>query len=130
MIYLLVCSSCGRLKKFNVHLCQKLPFVLACFQTSAAPRPENSDSDEKDTLFSLDPQITILMLYYRVITSELVHCGKFAINNNEILIVCSRLVSTVNCTLETRYYKDSIWSKKFRSNFTKLTLSERSSSSR
>jgi hypothetical protein len=25
-------------------------FVLACFQASAAPRPENSESDEKDTL--------------------------------------------------------------------------------
>jgi hypothetical protein len=29
-------------KKFNVHLCQK---VLACFQASAAPRPENSDTN-------------------------------------------------------------------------------------
>jgi hypothetical protein len=28
---------------FNVHLCQKVPFVLACFQ-------ENSDSDNKDAL--------------------------------------------------------------------------------
>jgi hypothetical protein len=46
-------------KKFNVHLCQKVPFVLACFQASAAPRPENSDSDEKDALFGLDTQITI-----------------------------------------------------------------------
>jgi hypothetical protein len=31
-------------KKFNVHLCQKVPFVVACFQASAAPRSENSDS--------------------------------------------------------------------------------------
>jgi hypothetical protein len=29
-------------KKFNVHLCQKVPFVLTYFQASAAPRPENS----------------------------------------------------------------------------------------
>jgi hypothetical protein len=42
-----------------VHLCQKAPFVLACFQASAAPRPENSDSVEKDALFGLDTQITI-----------------------------------------------------------------------
>jgi hypothetical protein len=27
-----------------VHLCQKVPFVVACFQASAAPRSENSDS--------------------------------------------------------------------------------------
>jgi hypothetical protein len=31
---------------------QKVPFVLACFQSSAAPRPENSNSDEKDALFA------------------------------------------------------------------------------
>jgi hypothetical protein len=41
---------------------QKVPFVLACFQASAAPRPENSDSDEKDVLFGLDTQITIICL--------------------------------------------------------------------
>jgi hypothetical protein len=41
-------------KKFNVHLCQKVPFVLIGFQASAAPRPENSDTDEKDALFGLD----------------------------------------------------------------------------
>jgi hypothetical protein len=37
-----------------------VPFALACFQASAAPRRENSDSDEKDALFGLDTQITIL----------------------------------------------------------------------
>jgi hypothetical protein len=47
----------------NVHLCQKVPFVLACLQTSAAPRPENTDSDEKDAFFSLDTQITLLGLH-------------------------------------------------------------------
>jgi hypothetical protein len=47
-------------KKINVHLCQKGPFVLACFQASAAPRPENTDSVEKDALFGLNTQITIL----------------------------------------------------------------------
>jgi hypothetical protein len=35
-------------KKFNVYLCQKVPFVLACFDVSAAPRLENPDSDEKE----------------------------------------------------------------------------------
>jgi hypothetical protein len=44
-------------KKLNVHLCQKVPFVLACFQTSAAPRPENLGSDEKDALFGFDSQL-------------------------------------------------------------------------
>jgi hypothetical protein len=35
-------------------------YVLACFPASAAPRPENSDSDKKDALFGgLDSQITI-----------------------------------------------------------------------
>jgi hypothetical protein len=45
-------------KKFNVHLCQKVSFVFASFQASAAPRPEISDSDEKDALFARDAQIT------------------------------------------------------------------------
>jgi hypothetical protein len=39
-------------KKFNVLLCQKVP----------APRPENSDSDEKDALFGLHPTSTIFLL--------------------------------------------------------------------
>jgi hypothetical protein len=30
-------------------------------QASAAPRPENSDSDEKDALFGLNIQITIVV---------------------------------------------------------------------
>jgi hypothetical protein len=47
-------------KRFNVCLCQQVPFVLACFQASAAPRPENSDSEEKDALFGLDTQMTIV----------------------------------------------------------------------
>jgi hypothetical protein len=42
-----------------VHLCQKVPFVRACFQASAAPRPENSDSHKKHALFALDTQITM-----------------------------------------------------------------------
>jgi hypothetical protein len=46
-------------KKINVHLCQKVPFVVACFQPSAAPRPENPDLDERDALFGLDTKITI-----------------------------------------------------------------------
>jgi hypothetical protein len=46
-------------KKFNVNVCQKVPFVLACFQASAAPRPENLDSKEQDALFGLNTQITI-----------------------------------------------------------------------
>jgi hypothetical protein len=33
-----------------MHLCQKVPFDLACFQASAAPRLENPDSDKKDAL--------------------------------------------------------------------------------
>jgi hypothetical protein len=49
-------------KKFNVPLCQKVLFVLVCFQASATPRSENSDSEEKDALF--DTQITILELLY------------------------------------------------------------------
>jgi hypothetical protein len=49
-----------------VHLCQKVSFVFASFQASAAPRPEISDSDEKDALFARDTQITT----YRVILNE------------------------------------------------------------
>jgi hypothetical protein len=47
------------LKNLMCTLCQTVPFVLACFQASAAPRTENSDSDEKDALFGLDIQISI-----------------------------------------------------------------------
>jgi hypothetical protein len=36
-----------------------VPFILTYFQASAAPRPENSDPDEKDALFGFDTQITI-----------------------------------------------------------------------
>jgi hypothetical protein len=40
-------------KKCNVHLCQKVPFVFACFQASTTPLLENPDSDEKDALLAL-----------------------------------------------------------------------------
>jgi hypothetical protein len=53
-------ALCGRLKKFNVSLL-KSAFVLACFQASATPRTENSDSAEKDALFDLGTQITNLL---------------------------------------------------------------------
>jgi hypothetical protein len=46
-------------KKIYVHLSQKVPFVLAC-KASAAPRPENSDSDKKYALFGLGTQMTNL----------------------------------------------------------------------
>jgi hypothetical protein len=38
---------------------KKIPFILACFQASYAPRPENSNSNEKDALFGLGRQINI-----------------------------------------------------------------------
>jgi hypothetical protein len=44
--------------------CQKVPFVLARCQASAAPRPENSHSDEKDALFGLDTVITVLNTFF------------------------------------------------------------------
>jgi hypothetical protein len=47
-------------KKINMHLGQKVPIVLACFQVSAPPRLENPDSDKKDALVGLNTQITIL----------------------------------------------------------------------
>jgi hypothetical protein len=39
-------------------------FVLGCLQASAAPRPENSDSAEKDALFGLGTQITIIIKHF------------------------------------------------------------------
>jgi hypothetical protein len=51
-----------------MHLCQKVPYVLVCFQASAAPRSENSDSDEKDAFSGLNAQITIL--YVNLIISK------------------------------------------------------------
>jgi hypothetical protein len=61
---MLICiNKCIYLKKIDTKLHNlsffQVPFILACFQVSAAPRPENSDSDEKDALFGLDTQITI-----------------------------------------------------------------------
>jgi hypothetical protein len=51
--FFLLCSSCGRLKN------------LMCLLSSPVFKPrlrlgENSDSNEKDALFGLDTQITIL----------------------------------------------------------------------
>jgi hypothetical protein len=58
-------------KKLNVHLCQKVPFVLACFQAPPAPRPQNPDN--KDALFDLDTQIT----YYHIDCSGEMIFGNF-----------------------------------------------------
>jgi hypothetical protein len=52
-------------KKFHVHLCQKVLFILACFK----PRPENPASNEKDALFGLDTQITVLASWYKNLPS-------------------------------------------------------------
>jgi hypothetical protein len=58
-------------KKFNVHLCQKVPFVLVCFQVSAAPRPEISDSDKKDALFDLDYYFSFVLFNFEVYNSNM-----------------------------------------------------------
>jgi hypothetical protein len=47
-------------EKSRYKIKKKVPFVVAYFQVSATPRPEISDADEKDALFGLDTQITIL----------------------------------------------------------------------
>jgi hypothetical protein len=49
-----------------VHLCQKVLFILACFKP---PRPENPASNEKDALFGLDTQITVLASWYKILPS-------------------------------------------------------------
>jgi hypothetical protein len=49
-------------EKRCVHLGQKVPFVLARFQVSAAPRLENPHSDEKDALFG--PRYTKNYLHF------------------------------------------------------------------
>jgi hypothetical protein len=51
-------------KKFNVRLCQKMPFVLTCLEASAAPRREKSDKGEKDALFRLHTQITVMSIFF------------------------------------------------------------------
>jgi hypothetical protein len=53
----------GSPKNFNVHLGQKVRFVLACFHFSSALGLENPDSAEKDVLFGLDTQITIQSVF-------------------------------------------------------------------
>jgi hypothetical protein len=74
-----------------VHLCQKVPFVLPCCQASAAPRPVNSDSDEKDALFGLDTQITILQIDFFTSLVNL-SCFSFVsllLTINRIVVCCS-----------------------------------------
>jgi hypothetical protein len=43
-------------------LSQKVPFLLACFEASAAPWTENPNSNEKNALFAFDTQITIIIM--------------------------------------------------------------------
>jgi hypothetical protein len=50
--------------------------VLAYFQASAAPRLENPDSDEKDALFGLDTQITIVNVHEPIETCIFSKCDK------------------------------------------------------
>jgi hypothetical protein len=52
-------------------MCQKVSFVLACFEASAAPRPENPNSDEKDALFGLDTQMTNFRILFLVWTTQI-----------------------------------------------------------
>jgi hypothetical protein len=50
-------------KKFNVHLYQKVLFILACFEASAAPRPETQTRTKKMHFLALiDKYVTILVL--------------------------------------------------------------------
>jgi hypothetical protein len=82
-------------RKFNVYLCQKVPFVLTCFQASAAPRPENSDSDEKDALFDLDTQIIVYLLDI-IIFDFLYLVKKLAILVWKILFHSTQVLCTKN----------------------------------
>jgi hypothetical protein len=54
----LLCSSCGRLRNVMCTSAKKCLLSSPVFK----PRPENSDSNEKDTLFGLDTQITIFKI--------------------------------------------------------------------
>jgi hypothetical protein len=47
------------LLRFLMHTLPKSAFCPRLLQASAAPRPENSHSDEKDALFGLNTQMTI-----------------------------------------------------------------------
>jgi hypothetical protein len=49
----------------------KSVFCPCVFQASAAPRPENANSDEKDALFGLDTQITILSVKHRLLFRQI-----------------------------------------------------------
>jgi hypothetical protein len=67
-----------------VHLCPKVPFVFACFQASAAPRPKNPDSDEKYALFGFDTQITVLVC---VLITLLKHQNSVLMKTIKILLL-------------------------------------------
>jgi hypothetical protein len=75
-----------------------MPFVLAYFQASATPRPENSNSDEKVALFILDTQLTtyfLLLLNNICISYQLVNKTRNLLFPIELLIYiiyCDRTI--------------------------------------
>jgi hypothetical protein len=77
-----------------VHLDQKVPFVLACFQVSAAPPLEKPDSDEKDALFGLDTQITISFLHRQDWLSILKNKNKTNFRRNDITVLIKNFHNT------------------------------------
>jgi hypothetical protein len=83
-------------------------FVLACFQDSAAPRLENSDSDEKDALFGLGTQVTnvvfarfakIKFIFLSTINNVFwpIAVGKFILTRTGELTVYAFLITVINC---------------------------------
>jgi hypothetical protein len=75
-----------------------MPFVLAYFQASATPRPENSNSNEKVALFILDTQLTtyfLLLLNNICISYQLVNKTRNLLFPIELLIYiiyCDRTI--------------------------------------
>jgi hypothetical protein len=79
-------------------------YVLACFQASAAPRPENSDSDEKDALFGgLDSQITIfaeLIVIYAISgIKAILQDSSVKIADDEGVSPSSSVITRVSCNM-------------------------------
>jgi hypothetical protein len=85
----------GSPKIFNVHLGQKVPFVLACFHYSSALRLENPDSAEKDVLFGFDTQITIQGVFEVEALLLYIILKKFSLNLFSKMFVLTEIIDCI-----------------------------------
>jgi hypothetical protein len=80
-----------------MHLGQKVPFALACFQASAVPRLENPDSDKKHALTNnLISQYTRRIFHCFTMTISFHSCFNQGRAVPEVQGVSHRQMNTLN----------------------------------